>query len=118
MPTYEMEPGMRYVCQRCTACCQWPGEVVLSEGDIDQIAAYLGLSVYDFVAEFTDLRGNRTGLTLKEKAGEGTTCVFLDGKDCRINPVKPHQCAGFPNEWNFLGWKKSCEAIPVPEQEA
>lgn len=27
---------------------------------------------------------------------------------------KTHQCARFPNAWNFPGWRKSCEAIPVP----
>jgi Fe-S-cluster containining protein len=86
--------------------------VVLTDQDMDRISAFLKLPVYDFVAEYTDLRVNRTGLTLKEK-DNGTVCVFLDGIDCRINPVKPIQCAGFPNEWNFKGWKDSCEAIPV-----
>jgi hypothetical protein len=28
--------------------------------------------------------------------------------------VKPEQCAGFPNKWNFTGWRQVCEAIPVP----
>lgn len=108
---------MHFVCQRCTNCCQWPGEVVLSEEDIEAIASFLKLSVYDFVAEFTDLRANRNGLTLKEKPGSHT-CIFLKGKDCEINPVKPEQCKGFPNEWNFKGWRESCEAIPVPKTES
>lgn len=109
-----MEEGVRYQCQRCTNCCQWPGEVVLADEDVDKIAEFLGMSVYDFVAEYTDIRENRNGLTLTEKEGT-TTCVFLDGVDCKINPVKPIQCAGFPNEWNFKGWQKACEAIPVRE---
>lgn len=33
---------------------------------------------------------------------------------CRIHPVKPEQCSGFPNTWNFPGWRQVCEAIPVP----
>lgn len=114
MPVYEMEEGMHYQCQRCTNCCQWPGEVVLTDDDIDRIAAFLEMSVYDFVAEFTNLRANRNGLTLTEQE-DGTVCVFLDGINCRINPVKPAQCAGFPNQWNFKGWRKSCEAVPVPK---
>jgi hypothetical protein len=28
--------------------------------------------------------------------------------------VKPEQCSGFPNKWNFPGWRQVCEAIPVP----
>jgi len=107
-----MEPGMHYQCQRCGNCCRWPGEVPVSDAEATKIARYLKMSVFDFVAKHTDLRINRSGLTLKEKPnGE---CVFLDGIDCLINPVKPGQCAGFPNEWNFPGWRDSCEAIPLP----
>lgn len=116
MPVYDMEEGVHYQCQRCTNCCHWPGEVVLSDEEIHRIAAFLELSVYDFVALYTDLRANRTGLTLSEKNGS-STCVFLEGRDCRINPVKPDQCAGFPNRWNFKGWRQKCEAIPVPRQD-
>jgi Fe-S-cluster containining protein len=47
-----------------------------------------------------------------EKAGG--ECVFLDGRDCRIQPVKPDQCRGFPNDWNFHGWREVCDAIPIP----
>lgn len=112
MPVYDMEEGVHYLCQRCTECCQWPGEVILTEEDIQNLAAFLGLSVYDFVNHYTDLRANRSGLTLKEKEGT-TTCVFLDGIDCRVNPVKPGQCAGFPNRWNFKGWREKCRALPV-----
>jgi Fe-S-cluster containining protein len=112
MAVFDMEEGTHYQCQRCTNCCQWPGEVVLTDRDVDRIAAFLGLSVYEFVARYTALRANRTGLTLTEKENS-TVCEFLDGADCLINSVKPAQCAGFPNEWNFEGWRDSCEAIPV-----
>ncbi len=101
-----------YQCQRCGNCCRWPGEVVLTEEDLQAIAEFKDMSVYDFVAEFTALRENRTGLTLIEK--ENGECVFLDGIECTINSVKPAQCRGFPNQWNFPGWRDSCEAIPVP----
>lgn len=107
-----MEPGMFYQCQRCANCCRWPGEVPVNDDELQAISDFLGMSLYDFVAEFTDLRSNRRGLTIKERPGGA--CVFLEGNDCRINPVKPEQCAGFPNEWNFPGWKKQCEATPVP----
>ncbi len=107
-----MEEGVYYRCQRCGNCCQWPGEVPLTEGEVSRIAGYLNLPLYEFVAEHTALRLNRGGLTLKEKPnGE---CVFLDGIDCRIQEVKPDQCAGFPNQWNIPGWKDKCEAIPEP----
>jgi hypothetical protein len=29
-----------------------------------------------------------------------------------VQPAKPVQCAGFPNTWNFPGWREVCEAVP------
>lgn len=84
----------------------------MTDEDLQKLAAFKQQSLYDFIAEFTALRENRTGLTLTEK--ENGECVFLDGIECTVNPAKPAQCRGFPNEWNFPGWRDSCEAIPVP----
>ena len=97
-------------CQRCTACCRWPGQVVLSDGEIARLAAFLGLSEHDVIQHYTRLRSDRRGLALGEKPnGE---CVFLEGDDCSIQPVKPQQCRDFPNLWNFPGAEKSCRALP------
>ena len=111
-----LEPGIHYVCQRCTACCKWPGDVRLESGEIPVIAAFLGLSEADFLDRYTRLRTNRQGLSLIEKPNH--ECIMLDGNSCRIHPVKPAQCAGFPNKWNFPGWRQVCEAIPVAVDEA
>lgn len=54
---------------------------------------------------------DRRGLTLIEKP-DGS-CIFLeDGEPCgcRINPVKPKQCDGFPSRWSFPGWEAECGA--------
>ena len=107
-----LEPGVNYVCQRCTACCKWPGDVRIAEGEIAPIAAHLGITQEDFIARYTRLRTNRQGLSLIEKPSH--ECIMLEGGGCRIHPVKPSQCAGFPNKWNFPGWREVCEAIPVP----
>ena len=99
------------MCQRCTRCCRWPGEVKLTDVEVDTIAAYLGMDPIEFTQHHTALRRNRQGLTLLEKPnGE---CEFLDGNDCSINEVKPQQCRDFPNKWRFEGWRQVCEAIPV-----
>jgi len=84
---------------------------VLTEGDTVRIAAHLNLSTYDFVARHTALRRNRQGLTLL--AREDGSCEFLEGIDCRIQSVKPEQCRGFPNDWQFPGWRELCEAVEV-----
>ncbi len=110
MPTF-------YECQRCTACCRWPGQVKIAEAEITRIAAFLGLTEFDFIQEFTRLRADRRGLSLKERSGGD--CVFLDGGDCRIQPVKPAQCRAFPNLWRFPGFDETCRAVrrEVSEEE-
>ena len=106
-----LDPSVFYVCQRCTNCCKWPGDVRIEEDEIAPIATFLGLSESDFLNQYTRLRSNRQGLSLIEK--ENHECIMLDGNACRIHSVKPAQCDGFPNKWNFPGWREVCEAVPV-----
>jgi Fe-S-cluster containining protein len=99
-----------YECERCTACCRWPGEVRLDDGEITRISAFLKLSEVDFIRQYTRLTHDRQGLALTEKSnGE---CVFLNGTQCSIQRVKPRQCREFPNLWNFPGFEQVCHAIP------
>lgn len=107
-----LAPNMFYVCQRCTACCRWPGDVRLEYGEIPRIAGFLGLGEDEFIGKYTRLRTNRQGLSLVEK--DNHECIMLEGDSCIIHPVKPGQCEGFPNKWNFPGWRDVCHAIPVP----
>ncbi|MDA7859852.1 YkgJ family cysteine cluster protein [Akkermansiaceae bacterium] len=102
-----------YQCQRCTNCCKWEGDVVLADGEVERIAEFLEMPLYQFVKDFTRLRDNRQGLSLIDKQGT-SECVMLDGVDCRLQAVKPFQCTGFPNRWNFENWREACEAIPAP----
>jgi uncharacterized protein len=104
-----------YICQRCTNCCRWPGLVRLTNKDITSIAAYLKQSEFRFIQTYTRLRPHRDGLALQER--EDGSCVFLNGRSCVIHQVKPAQCAGFPNEWRFPGWRSVCEAIEAEEAE-
>lgn len=97
-------------CQRCTACCRWPGQVRLEAAEIARLAAYLQLPETDLSQQFNRLTSDRRGLALRDQPnGE---CVFLDGEDCRVQPVKPQQCRDFPNLWNFPGFEQPCRAIP------
>jgi uncharacterized protein len=105
-----------YQCDRCTACCKWPGDVKVEDDEIQAIADFLGIDFYRFVRDYTRLRTNRTGLSLVEK--ENHECMWLDGNVCKLQSVKPRQCKGFPNQWNFQGWKEYCQAKPFPIPEA
>ncbi len=109
-----LDSQVHYVCQRCNACCKWPGDVRLEEDELQPIADCLGMEFADFVSDYTRLRTNRQGLSLIEK--ENHECIMLENGGCRIHEVKPSQCAGFPNKWNFPGWRDVCEAIAVPPQ--
>ena len=102
--------SVTYECQRCTACCRWPGPVRVTAAEIDTLAGYLRLPVEDFIRQYTRLTPERRGLMLTEQATGA--CEFLDGTDCRVQPVKPQQCRDFPNGWNFPGWQEKCQAIP------
>jgi uncharacterized protein len=100
-----------YECDRCTACCRWPGQVKLSDREISAMAEFLSLSEDEFIQRYTRVHTSRSGLALEDKAsGE---CIFLDGNDCRVNPVKPQQCRNFPNLWNFPGFQEICRAKEV-----
>jgi Fe-S-cluster containining protein len=105
--------GLYYQCQRCTNCCRWPGFVRVDDADISGLAGHLGLSEHEFIQRYTRLRPQRDGLALVDKPnGE---CVFLAGRDCSVQAAKPRQCRGFPNTWNFPGWREVCEAVPVSQ---
>lgn len=104
-------PHTFWQCQRCTACCRWPGDVKISSPEITEIAGFLKLEESDFVVGYTRLRTDRRGLSLTEQPD--ASCIFLAGNDCAINEVKPQQCRDFPNKWNFPGWRQVCRATPV-----
>lgn len=104
-------PGVFYQCQRCTACCRWPGDVKVGDEEIRGMARFLAMEEADFIARFTRLRTDRQGLSLIEK--DNHECIMLEDGGCRVHPVKPIQCRGFPNTWNFPGWEQICHAIPV-----
>jgi hypothetical protein len=103
-------------CQRCTACCRWPGQVCLTDGEITRLAAYKGMTEHDFIQKYTRLQFERQGLALKEQP-DGA-CIFLEGEACSVQPVKPQQCKDFPNLWNFPGFEKICRAVPHEVTEA
>jgi hypothetical protein len=84
--------------------------VKVGQEEIRRIAEVLGIAEAEFIQDYTRLRQDRRGLALIDKPnGE---CFFLSGRDCVIQDAKPIQCKGFPNTWNFPGWRRECEAEP------
>jgi len=97
-------------CQRCTACCRWPGQVRLTDAEIARLAEFLELGEYEFIQRHTRLTEDRWGLALQEKPSGA--CVFLIGNDCSIQSVKPQQCRDFPNLWRQPEAETLCRATP------
>jgi hypothetical protein len=84
--------------------------VRLEKGEIARLAVFKGMTEVEFIQRFTRLTKDRRGLSLAEQA-DGA-CVFLEGVDCAVQPVKPRQCREFPNLWNFPGFEQTCRALP------
>lgn len=98
-----------FKCIRCGACCQWAGYVRLTDGDIEQIAQFLGLDIDDFVSKFTVLTADRESLALIDQA-DGSCIFYRHGNpsQCVIQKAKPEQCTGFPLQWAHKNWEQDC----------
>ena len=87
----------RFVCTGCGVCCRWPGHVLLTASDIQDLARYLRMDEERFIDSYTRLASNRSQLSLKDQA-DGS-CVFLDGDACGVYEARPLQCRSFPAAW-------------------
>ena len=98
-----------FECARCGHCCEWEGDVRVTEAECERIAASLGISFRDFMNKYTRLAHDRKSLSLTEQE-PSKHCVFYtpNPPTCLIQPVKPLHCARFPYEWRFPGWEKRC----------
>ena len=89
--------GLRFDCTRCQRCCRIdPGVVLLSQNDLDQLAAYLDLperEVRERHCRTVDM-GGITQLSLREQ--DNYDCVFWDEGGCSVYPARPLQCRSFP----------------------
>lgn len=114
--------GLQFSCTGCGECCRLPGgRVELTLPEALSIAAYLNLSLYDFLEQYciTD-HGN-----LKLKDDEKQHCIFLQEDQCRVYGVRPLQCRSFPfwpenlksrYRWNQL--KSFCPGINEGENHS
>ena len=101
---------IHYQCGVYTNCCNWPGEVIVSDIETTAMAKELGLSANEFTEKYTKLREQRRGLTLKNN--QNGSRVLLKDRSCLVHSTKPKQCEDFPNNWRFKGWRQICEATP------
>lgn len=108
--------GLRFECTGCGQCCTGaPGYIWVDEQEIQQIAAFLKLSLEEFSRRY--LRRVKGRLSLLELP-KTYDCIFLKDKKCQIYPVRPTQCRTFPwwpqNLKSEKEWKEAaryCEGI-------
>ncbi len=95
-----------FKCTGCGTCCRWSGSVLLTDSDIAQIAAHLGLTEQELIDHHTRLAPNRIQLALLDK--EDDSCAFLTGDRCSIYEARPAQCRSFPFAWSV---PEGCPAL-------
>ena len=78
--------GLRFQCQMCRYCCSSePGYVYLSDKEIEEEAAYLGLPREEFIKKY---------------------CRYVD---CGIYKVRPYQCRQYPFWKSIMSSKEAWE---------
>lgn len=97
--------GLRFSCTECGKCCTGsPGYVWVDQDEMKQMAEHLNITLADFKRLYTRQKDNKFALV--EKKSQNYDCIFLEGKRCKVYPVRPKQCQSFP--W----WK---EHLNTPE---
>lgn len=80
-------------CKKCGKCCSY-GTGFLVDGEEEKIAKFLGITQKTLKENFLEEKElfNKRLLRPKTKEKPFGECVFLKGKLCGIQPVKPLHC--------------------------
>ncbi len=106
---------MRFACQPgCTKCCDVRGFVYITEENLRNMAAHVGLKAADFEAQYV-VRFKRL---LRLRKPKNSQCHFLREGGCSVHPVKPVQCRLYPfwpelveDRANWEGERNVCPGI-------
>jgi Fe-S-cluster containining protein len=104
----EPEPEQASACFRCGECCT-RYQVLLDSGEMERLASYLGISVANLRADYTDPHWPVPGKYLLRHRDNGG-CIFLvhRGKEalCSVHAAKPKAC----RDWSPALSRKECSA--------
>lgn len=122
-PTDQSKPawfddGLRFTCNQCGNCCTGPpGYVFFTEEESQAMADELGISVGQFLDQYTKKAGRKRTL-VEVKTEHGFDCVFLRRDEqgralCSVYRSRPHQCRTWPFWPENLGkeqaWLRSAQ---------
>jgi len=100
------ESAFSTACFRCGECCT-RYQVLLDDGEMEQVATYLGISMERLKNDYTDPRWPVPGKYLLRHRDNGG-CIFLvrHGKEalCSIHVSKPRAC----RDWTPSLSRKEC----------
>lgn len=87
--------GLRFECTRCGNCCGGaPGNVRVSDAEIETLALRTGLRDEEFRAVYTRrLRGG--DLSLRERR-DGSCVLYASERGCTVYADRPRQCRTWP----------------------
>lgn len=108
-PVNTKPDASKFKCHQCGNCCRGDGFVELKDSDIDNIADYLGMERGAFLDEYAKYDHATDRWHLIDQGDELISCIFLVDNRCRVHPVKPHQCTGFPTRWKTNNIADYCE---------
>ncbi len=115
MHEWFFESGLRFSCQRCSACCRGgPGYVFVSKNDLDKLAKSLAMPYNHVIEVFCRWIPSSNGLenlSLKEKAH--FDCVFWKEGACSVYEARPFQCRSFPFWSTIVDSKKAWETAAI-----
>lgn len=96
----ELSDRIRFRCMRCAECCRHVENTVIIEvKDAFYIAKHLGITVSEFYEKYTEmLMLEDTGFPVfaLKTTGKDKSCIFLKGKRCTIQSIKPITCKMYP----------------------
>lgn len=96
----ELTDRVRFRCKRCAECCKnVEGAVVIEVKDAYYISKFLNISVSEFYDKYTRmflLENVDFPIFALETTGKDNSCIFLNGKRCSVQSVKPRTCKMYP----------------------
>lgn len=114
------QEGLKFKCTECGKCCTGaPGYVWVSEKEMEEMAAFLNLSLKDFMRTYVRRVGQRYSLNESSKTFD---CIFLKEKKCQVYGARPLQCRTYPwwphNLRSTASWEETAQTCEGISEEA
>ena len=109
-----------FSCVRCGKCCTEGGLVYFTPQEVTRAAEFLGLPRKVFISHFLI----KIKKVYAHEVKDSESCIFLQNNRCRINSVKPSQCATFPywetyfdKEGRLVNFDRQCPGFGCTDEK-